>query len=50
LLVGTKGDRALAFTRYNAGPSATQTNPAYISYGLVVEKLATVQASGTDCC
>lgn len=40
LLVGTKGDRPLAFTRYNAGPSATVNNPAYKPYGLVVAEKA----------
>lgn len=33
LLAGANGDRPLAFTRYNAGPSATVKNPAYKPYG-----------------
>lgn len=36
LLENAKGDRPLAFTRYNAGPSATDKNPAYAAYGLNV--------------
>lgn len=40
LLVQSNGNRALAFTRYNAGGSATEKNPAYKTYGLVVEAKA----------
>lgn len=50
MLIGTEGDRALAFTRYNAGPSAIDTNPAYKAYGIPVAHCAAIQASGTDCC
>lgn len=40
LLVQSGGNRPLAFTRYNAGPSATDKNPAYKAYGLVVDAKA----------
>lgn len=36
LLAHANGDRPLAFTRYNAGPSATQKSPAYAAYGVKV--------------
>lgn len=36
LLTHANGDRPLAFTRYNAGPSATNKSPAYEAYGLKV--------------
>lgn len=50
LLVGTKGNRALAFTRYNAGPSATAKSPAYKAYGLPVAAMAKQFAAGIDVC
>jgi hypothetical protein len=50
LLIGTKGDRPLSFTRYNAGPSATKTNPRYTSYGLPVAHMAKQFAGGHDPC
>ena len=36
LMVQSKGDKALAFTRYNAGPAANKNYPAYKAYGLPV--------------
>ena len=44
LMVQTKGDKALAFTRYNAGPSANKNWPAYKAYGLPVFEKSLVLA------
>lgn len=40
LLKLSNGDRALAFTRYNAGPGATAKSPAHKNYGTPVAKRA----------
>lgn len=40
LLADSHGDKALAFTRYNAGSKANQSWKAYQDYGLVVAKRA----------
>lgn len=42
LLAHANGDRPLAFTRYNAGPSATSKSPAYEAYGVKVAGKAKV--------
>ncbi|HEY9684684.1 MAG TPA: hypothetical protein V6C86_24095 [Oculatellaceae cyanobacterium] len=40
LLVGAKGDRQLAFTRYNAGPRASKASGAFTTYGKPVAEKA----------